>query len=130
MPASVQTASKSRYRPETRLVHAGGMRSPFGETSEALFLTQGFVYDSAEQCAARFKGEDPGYIYSRFSNPTVGMFEQRMVELEGAEAARATATGMAAVTTAVLIICGSDAGLSQVTEGECAESRSPPPAPS
>src|SRR4051812_41982476 len=90
------------YRPETRLVHSGTLRSQFGETSEALFLTQGYVYDSAEQCAARFKGEDPGYIYSRFSNPTVAMFEQRMVELEGAEAARSTATGMAAVTTAIL----------------------------
>ncbi len=94
--------SAARYRPETRLVHSGTLRSQFGETSEALFLTQGFVYDSAEQCEARFKGEDPGYLYSRFSNPTVGMFERRMIELEGAEAARATATGMAAVTTAVL----------------------------
>lgn len=89
-------------RPETRLVHGGTLRSQFGETSEALFMTQGFVYDSAEQCEARFKNEDPGFIYSRFSNPTVAMFEQRMVELEGAEAARATATGMAAVTTAIL----------------------------
>ena len=58
-----------RYRPETRLVHSGTLRSQFGETSEALFLTQGFVYDSAEQCEARFKGEDPGFLYSRFSNP-------------------------------------------------------------
>lgn len=90
------------YRPETRLVHSGTLRSQFAETSEALFLTQGFVYDSAEQCEARFKGEDPGYIYSRFSNPTTAMFEQRMIELEGAEAARSTATGMAAVTTAIL----------------------------
>ena len=65
-------------------------------------MTQGFVYDSAEQCEARFKGEDPGFIYSRFSNPTTAMFEQRMIELEGAEAARSTATGMAAVTTAIL----------------------------
>lgn len=89
-------------RPETRLVHGGTLRSQFGETSEALFMTQGFVYDSAEQCEARFKNEDPGFIYSRFSNPTVSMFEQRMIELEGAEAARATATGMAAVTTAIL----------------------------
>src|SRR6478609_1694765 len=94
--------ASSRYRPETRLVHSGSLRSQFGETSEALFLTQGFIYDSAEQCEARFKGEDPGFIYSRFSNPTVAMFEQRMIELEGAEAARATATGMAAVTTAIL----------------------------
>jgi O-succinylhomoserine sulfhydrylase len=90
------------YRPETRLVHGGTLRSQFGETSEALFLTQGYVYDSAEQCAARFANTDPGFIYSRFANPTVSMFEQRMVELEGAEAARATATGMAAVTTAIL----------------------------
>jgi O-succinylhomoserine sulfhydrylase len=100
-PKSAPT-SMTRYRPETRLVHSGTLRSQYGETSEALFLTQGFVYDTAEQCEARFKGEDPGYIYSRFSNPTTGMFEQRMIELEGAEAARATATGMAAVTTAIL----------------------------
>jgi O-succinylhomoserine sulfhydrylase len=92
----------SRYRPETRLVQSGVIRSEFGETSEALFLTQGYVYESAEQCEARFKGEDPGYIYSRYSNPTIAMFERRMIELEGAEAARSTATGMAAVTTAIL----------------------------
>src|ERR1700755_1296555 len=98
----MSASATKTYRPETRLVHSGTLRSPFGETSEALFLTQGFVYDSAEQCEARFKGEDPGYLYSRFSNPTVGMFERRMIELEGAEAARSTATGMAAVTTAML----------------------------
>src|SRR6476469_6345221 len=97
-----ETASNKRYRPETKLVHAGALRSQFGETSEALFLTQGFVYDSAEQCEARFKGADPGFLYSRFSNPSVSMFERRMIELEGAEAGRATATGMAAVTTAML----------------------------
>ena len=96
------SAPARRYRPETELVHAGGMRSQFGETSEALFLTQGFVYDSAEQCEARFKGEEPGFLYSRFSNPTVAMFERRMATFEGAEAARATATGMAAVTTALV----------------------------
>ena len=95
-------SSTASYRPETRLVHSGSLRSQFGETSEALFLTQGFVYDSAEQCEARFKGDDPGFIYSRFSNPNISMFERRMIELEGAEAARATATGMAAVTTAIL----------------------------
>jgi O-succinylhomoserine sulfhydrylase len=99
---SKSPAPAARYRPETRLVHSGTLRSEFGETSEALFLTQGYVYDSAEQCEARFKGEDPGYIYSRYSNPTIAMFEQRMIELEGAEAGRSTATGMAAVTTAVL----------------------------
>jgi len=96
------TSPTARYRPETRLVHSGTLRSQYGETSEAMFLTQGFVYDTAEQCEARFKGEDPGFLYSRFSNPTVSMFERRMIELEGAEAGRATATGMAAVTTAVL----------------------------
>jgi O-succinylhomoserine sulfhydrylase len=95
-------SSTAHYRPETRLVHSGTLRSQFAETSEALFLTQGFVYDTAEQCEARFKGEDPGFIYSRFSNPNISMFERRMIELEGAEAARATATGMAAVTTAIL----------------------------
>src|SRR3954449_11302647 len=97
-----ETASTKRYRPETRLVHGGTLRSQFGETSEALFLTQGYVYDSAEQCEARFKGHEPGFIYSRYSNPTIDMFERRMIELEGAEAARSTATGMAAVATAIL----------------------------
>jgi O-succinylhomoserine sulfhydrylase len=97
-----ESKATARYRPETRLVHSGALRSQFGETSEALFLTQGFIYDTAEQCEARFKGEDPGFLYSRFSNPNVSMFERRMIELEGAEAARATATGMAAVTTAIL----------------------------
>jgi O-succinylhomoserine sulfhydrylase len=97
-----EAKANTRYRPETRLVHGGTLRSQFGETSEALFLTQGYVYDSAEQCEARFKGQDPGFIYSRYSNPTIAMFERRMIELEGAEAARSTATGMAAVTTAIL----------------------------
>jgi O-succinylhomoserine sulfhydrylase len=90
------------WRPETRLVHDGTLRSSFGETSEALFLTQGHVYPDAESCAARFAGEDPGFIYARFSNPTVAMFEQRMASFEGAQAARATASGMAAVTAALM----------------------------
>ncbi len=90
------------YRPETRLVHAGTLRSQFGEMSEGLFLTQGYIYPSAEECEARFSGKTPGYVYSRYSNPTIAMFEQRMAALEGAEAARATATGMAAVTTALM----------------------------
>ena len=83
-------------------MHAGTLRSQFGETSEALFLTQGYVYDTAAQAEARFKDEEPGYHYSRFSNPTVAMFEERMAAFEGAEAARATATGMAAVTAALM----------------------------
>ncbi|MCC7347094.1 MAG: O-succinylhomoserine sulfhydrylase [Variibacter sp.] len=99
MPASQAALA---YRPETRLVHAGTQRSQFGENSEALFLTQGYVYETAEACEARFDNSNPGYIYSRFSNPTVAMFEQRMAALEGAEAARATASGMAAVTAALM----------------------------
>src|ERR1044072_1371317 len=90
------------YRPETRLVHAGTLRSEFGETSESLLLTQGYVYESSAQAERRFKNEDPGYQYSRFANPTVAMFEARMAAFEGAQAARATATGMAAVTVALL----------------------------
>lgn len=89
-------------RPATQLVHGGTMRSQFEETSEALFLTQGYLYDTMEAAEARFKGEDPGFIYSRFANPTVAMFERRMALLEGAEAARATASGMAAVTAAMM----------------------------
>ena len=86
--------------PHTQLVHAGTLRSQFGETSEAIYLTQGYVYDTAEAAEARFKGEEPGFIYSRYANPTVDMFEKRMCALEGAEDARATASGMAAVAAA------------------------------
>ena len=100
---SEKTPIETRHlRPATRLVHGGTMRSQFGETSEALFLTQGYVYETMEQAEARFKGEVPGFLYSRFSNPTVARFERRMAELEGAEAARATASGMAAVTASVM----------------------------
>lgn len=99
---TIPVPATAHFRRETRLVHSGSLRSQFGETSEALFLTQGFVYESAEQCEARFTGDDAGFQYSRFSNPTVFSFEQRMAEFEGAEAARSTATGMAAVTAAML----------------------------
>src|ERR1700734_1116091 len=98
----MSASAKKTYRPETRLVQSGTLRSQFGETSEAMFLTQGYVYDTAAQAEARFKGEDPGYQYSRFANPTVDMFERRMASLEGAEAARATAAGMAAVTLSLV----------------------------
>ena len=101
-PTDSNTPDPTSWRPEPRLVHGGVMRSQFGETSEALFLTQGFVYASAEQAEARFKNEEPGYQYSRFGNPTVTMLEERARLLEGAEECRATATGMAAVTAAVL----------------------------
>ena len=92
----------TNWKPATRLVHEGGLRSAHGETSEALYLTQGFVYDSAEAAEARFAGDEPGYIYSRYANPTVSMFEQRLCTLEGAEAALATASGMGAVSSALL----------------------------
>jgi O-succinylhomoserine sulfhydrylase len=92
----------ANLRPRTKMVHGGTMRSGYGETSEALFLTQGFVYNSAEVAEGRFTGDDEGFQYSRFGNPTVAMFEQRMALLEGAETARATATGMAAVTAALM----------------------------
>ncbi|WP_442754197.1 O-succinylhomoserine sulfhydrylase [Methylocystis sp. JAN1] len=96
------TDAPRKLKPATLLVHGGTTRSPFGEMSEALFLTQSFAYPTMEAAEARFKGDDPGFIYSRFSNPTVAMFEQRMCLLEGAEAARATASGMAAVTAAMM----------------------------
>ena len=93
--------SKS-WRPATQLVHGGTTRSQHAETSEAIFLTQGFVYDTSEAAEARFKGETDGFIYARYGSPTNDMFEKRMCMLEGAEDARATASGMAAVTAAVL----------------------------
>ncbi len=101
MPAP-RAPTLAHYRPETRLVHGGTLRSQFGETSEALFLTQGFVYETAEQCEARFTGDEPGFLYARLANPTVAMFESRMAAFEGAEAARATASGMAAVNAALM----------------------------
>jgi O-succinylhomoserine sulfhydrylase len=96
------TSRCSDYRLETRLVHEGQERTPFGETSEALFLTQGFIYDDAETAERRFRNEESGYSYTRYTNPTTAMFEQRMAALEGAQTAAATATGMAAVTAAVM----------------------------
>lgn len=97
-----QNKSPRHLRPATRLVHGGTLRSQFGEMSEAMYLTQGYAYDSMETAERRFKGDEPGFMYSRFSNPTVAMFEQRLALLEGAESARATATGMAAVTAAIV----------------------------
>jgi len=85
----------------TRLVRGGLTRSPHGETAEALYLTQSYVYDTAEAADARFAGTDPGFIYTRYGNPTVQMFEDRLALLEGAQACRATATGMAAVHLAL-----------------------------
>ena len=93
--------SKS-WRPATQLVHGGTTRSQHGETAEAIFLTQGFVYETSAAAEARFKGETDGFIYARYGSPTNDMFEKRMCMLEGAEDARATASGMAAVAAAIL----------------------------
>jgi O-succinylhomoserine sulfhydrylase len=98
---SIKLSSSKNWRPATKLIHSGTSRSQHGETSEALFLTQGYLYDSAEAAEARFNGDEAGFIYSRYGNPTVDMFEKRMCEIEGAEAARATASGMAAVAASI-----------------------------
>ena len=90
------------WKTATKLVHAGARRSQYGEMSEAIFLTQGFVYDSAEQAEARFqKAGDDEFIYARYGNPTVRMFEERIAAIEGTEDAFATASGMAAVNGAL-----------------------------
>ena len=95
-------AVTAKWRPATRAVRGGTWRSEHGETSEALFLTSGFTYDDAATVAARFAGEDGGMTYSRLQNPTVQMLEERIALIEGAEACRAQATGMAAMTAALL----------------------------
>jgi O-succinylhomoserine sulfhydrylase len=96
------------WQPATQLVHSGSIRSQFGEMSESIFLTQGFLYENSASAEARFKGEADGYIYARYGSPTNDMFEKRMCALEGAEDARATASGMAAISSAIL--CGLKAG--------------------
>ena len=95
-------ATTATWHPATQAVRGGTMRSEHGETSEAIFLTSGYAYDNAEQAAARFRGEQPGMTYSRLQNPTVAMLEERLCLLEGAEACRTMATGMAARTAALL----------------------------
>lgn len=92
----------NEYDIETLAVRAGQERSQFGEHAEALYLTSSYVYKSAAQAAARFSGEEPGNIYSRFTNPTVTMMQERLAALEGAEACVATASGMAAILSTVM----------------------------
>ena len=105
----------------TRLVRGGLDRSPHGEASEALFLTQGFVYADAEAAAARFRGDGTGYIYSRYGNPTNAMFERRLALLEGAEACRSTGSGMSAVHLALqgLLRAGDHLVASRALFGSC-----------
>ena len=97
-------ADVKKWRPQTRAVRGGLQRSSFDETSEALFLTSGYAYNSAEEAEATFKGESKHFQYSRFGNPTVSMFQDRLAALEGAEACLATATGMSAVFYALLAL--------------------------
>ncbi|MBJ3762333.1 O-succinylhomoserine sulfhydrylase [Maribius pontilimi] len=110
------------WKKRTRAVHAGTRRSQYGEVSEAIFLTQGFVYDSAEAAAARFEnlGQDE-FIYARYGNPTVAMFEERIAALEGAEDAFATASGMAAVNGALssMLKAGDHVVSSRALFGSC-----------
>jgi O-succinylhomoserine sulfhydrylase len=89
------------WQPATKLIRGGLNRSAFGETSEPIYLTQSFVYESAGAADARFAGDDPGFVYSRYANPTTQMFEERLALLEGAEFCRAVASGMAAVHVAL-----------------------------
>ena len=89
------------WHQNTNLVHAGTARSNNNETSEALFMSSGFIYENAEQAAASFRDETDNFVYSRYGNPTVRMLEERLAKLEGAETCRATGTGMAAVFAAL-----------------------------
>ena len=98
----IDRSQTSRWRPATQAVRAGTWRSEHGETSEALYLTSGYTYDDAQTVADRFAGDAQGMTYSRLQNPTVAMLEERIAVMEGAEACRAQASGMAAMTTALL----------------------------
>lgn len=113
--------AKRSYRPRTNLVRGGLARSDFQETCEGIFATSGYVYGSAEEAEAAFKGENTKFIYSRFSNPTVNMFEKRMALVEGVEACRATASGMAAVfaSLACLVRAGDRVVASRALFGSC-----------
>ena len=95
------TTKPEDWETATKLIRGGINRSQFGETAEALYLTQGFVYETAEQADARFAGNEPGYVYSRYANPTCRMFEERLALLEGAETCRTAASGMAAVAMSI-----------------------------
>jgi len=111
----------SKWRPATQAIRGGTARSEYGETSEAIFLTSGYSYDCAGDAAARFAGEQDGMTYSRLQNPTVDMLEQRIAMLDGAEACRATASGMAAMTAALLcqLSAGDHVVASRALFGSC-----------
>lgn len=112
---------KASWNAATKLVHAGQTRSQFKETSETIYMTSGYVYETAEEAEAAFDNSQPRFVYSRFGNPTVAMFEQRMAAIEGAEAARATSSGMAAVfaSLASLVKAGDRIVASDALFGSC-----------
>ncbi|MEO1642408.1 MAG: O-succinylhomoserine sulfhydrylase [Pseudomonadota bacterium] len=99
------TERSKDWKDATKLVRGGTMRSQFGETSEAMFLTSGYAYDSAEQAAARMSGDEDGYVYSRYGNPTNQMLAERLAMLEGAETCRVTSSGMGAISSAMIAPC-------------------------
>ena len=115
------SSPQSRWGDNTKLVRGGLDRSPHGETSEAMYLNSGFVYDEPETAEKRFAGEDPGYIYGRYGNPTVSMFEERLRLIEGAEACYAVASGMSAVfgSLACMLKAGDHVVSSRALFGSC-----------
>jgi O-succinylhomoserine sulfhydrylase len=119
--APTNRESPKDWAPATRLVRGGMARTPYGEISEPIFLTQSFAYDTAEAADKRFGGEEPGFIYARYGNPTVKTFEDRLALLEGVEGCRATASGMAAVHTALvgLLKAGDHMVASRALFGSC-----------
>ncbi|MBI2256514.1 MAG: O-succinylhomoserine sulfhydrylase [Proteobacteria bacterium] len=118
---TVKRDIKKSWRAATKLVHAGQLRSQFKETAETIYMSSGYVYESAEEAEAAFDNSKPRFVYSRFGNPTVSMFEGRMAALEGAEAARATSSGMAAVFAAIasLVKSGDRIVASDALFGSC-----------
>lgn len=118
---TVKRDIKAKWNAATKLVHAGQLRSQFKETSETVYMTSGYVYHSAEEAEAAFDNSQPRFVYSRFGNPTVAMFESRMAAIEGAEAARATSSGMAAVfaSLASLVKAGDRIVASDALFGSC-----------
>ena len=113
--------SPENWEIATKLIRGGMTRSPYGETAEALFLTQSFVYETAESADARFAGDEPGFVYSRYANPTTKMFEDKLALIEGAEACRSMASGMAAVATALtnLVQAGDHIVAARALFGSC-----------
>ena len=121
MISSYNNKNYKQYKQQTKLVRGGLLRSQHGETSEAIFMNSGYVFNSAEEAKARFAGEIEGYLYSRYGNPTVTMFEERMKLIEEAEACFATASGMAAVFTSLMsfLKSGDEVVASRALFGSC-----------